>query len=102
MAMGTEKKTYADYAKLPEGAPDMVIEVLSPGTAYYDLRHKMDIYEQSRVREYWIVDPMEKSIELYENGRDGFTCTVKQSEKGTVRSRLFPDCTVSVEEIFPL
>jgi Uma2 family endonuclease len=49
------------------GAPDLVMEVLSPGTAYYDLRHKKDVYAEHGVREYWIVDPMERSIEVYEN-----------------------------------
>src|SRR6266542_2906772 len=49
-----------------EAAPDLVIEILSPSTAYYDLKHKRRIYESSGVREYWIVDPMEKSVEVYE------------------------------------
>src|SRR3990167_6684556 len=41
-----------------EGSPDLVIEILSPATAYYDLRIKKDTYEQSGVKEYWIVDPI--------------------------------------------
>ena len=47
------------------GAPDMVIEVLSPSTAKYDRGHKKDVYERIGVREYWIVDPAGMSIEQY-------------------------------------
>lgn len=39
------------------GAPDLVIEVLSPATAKYDLEDKKDVYERYRVKEYWAVDP---------------------------------------------
>ena len=52
------------------GAPDMVIEILSKSTAYYDMRHKKNVYERSGVREYWIVDPYEKSVEVYERRGD--------------------------------
>lgn len=53
------------------GAPDLVVEVLSPGTAKNDKGHKKDAYEASGVREYWIVSPGEKSVEQYvlQNGR---------------------------------
>lgn len=52
------------------GAPDMVIEILSPSTAYYDLRQKKDIYEKHGVKEYIIIDPIKESAESYtlENG----------------------------------
>ena len=39
------------------GAPDMVIEILSPSNAYYDLRQKKDIYQKNGVKEYIIIDP---------------------------------------------
>ena len=53
------------------GAPDLVVEVLSPSTAKNDKGHKKDVYEQCGVREYWIVSPKEKSVEVYlfQNGR---------------------------------
>ncbi len=59
----------------PEGATDLVIEILSPSTAYYDLRHEKEIYAMHGVKEYWIVDPIEKSIEVYENMNSEFVLT---------------------------
>ena len=47
------------------GAPDLVVEVLSPGTARQDRREKKDVYERCGVREYWIVIPKARSIEQY-------------------------------------
>ena len=47
------------------GVPDLVIEVLSPGTARYDRGHKYDMYEKYGVREYWIVSPGDRTIEQY-------------------------------------
>ena len=53
------------------GAPDLVIEILSKGNRKYDLKDKKDVYEQSGVKEYWVVDPETKWCE-------GFILTVKK------------------------
>ena len=47
------------------GAPDMVVEILSKSTRRNDLTIKKDVYEANGVREYWIVDPWMKSIDVY-------------------------------------
>ena len=47
------------------GAPDMVIEILSPSTARYDRTLKFDIYRRAGVREYWIVDPDTKTLSVH-------------------------------------
>lgn len=47
------------------GAPDLVIEILSPTTAKYDLEDKKDVYERYGVKEYWIVDPADNSVTGY-------------------------------------
>jgi Uma2 family endonuclease len=44
------------------GAPDLIIEILSPSTAKYDLEDKKDVYEQYGVKEYWLVDPANKQV----------------------------------------
>ena len=47
------------------GAPDLLVEIISPSTAKNDRLHKKNVYEASGVPEYWIVSPKEKSIEVY-------------------------------------
>jgi Uma2 family endonuclease len=83
-----------------EGAPDLVVEILSPATAYYDLRHKMRVYEKSGVKEYWIVDPDEKTVELYESVGGEFSIFSKAREKGGVRSKLLPGLELDPAKIF--
>jgi Uma2 family endonuclease len=48
------------------GAPDFVIELLSPSTAKYDLEDKKEIYEQAGVAEYWVVNPADKQVWGYQ------------------------------------
>jgi len=83
-----------------ESAPDLVIEILSESTAYYDLRHKKRVYEKSGVKEYWIADPMEKSIEVYENVNGEFKIYSQAMEKGRVNSKLLEGFGVELEKIF--
>lgn len=47
------------------GAPDLVVEVLSPSTLRNDRGHKKNVYARCGVREYWIVNPADKSVEIY-------------------------------------
>ncbi len=83
-----------------ESAPDLVVEILSESTAYYDLRHKKRIYESSGVKEYWIVDPMEKSIEVYENINGEFKLYSETQKTGRVGSILLEGFGVELEKVF--
>ena len=47
------------------GAPDLIVEVLSPGTEKRDRGYKKDLYEESGVREYWLVEPETQTVEVY-------------------------------------
>ncbi|MEW6447339.1 MAG: Uma2 family endonuclease [Bacillota bacterium] len=82
------------------GAPDLVVEILSPATAYYDLRKKYKVYEKSGVKEYWIVDPEEKSVQVFVLTDGKFALDQDVAGQGAVSSRLLEGFTVSLESIF--
>ena len=99
------------------GAPDLVVEVLSPGTARYDRGRKMEVYEASGVREYWIVNPDDKSIdqylltdrrfvlaEHYAIYPDWMLAHMSDAERGAIkheiRVSLYDDLAIPLKEIF--
>jgi Uma2 family endonuclease len=82
------------------GVPDLVVEILSPGTAYYDLTHKKNVYESSGVLEYWIIDPEEKRIEILENTETGFKTFSKAGIEGIVTSKIFKGFSLLLNKIF--
>lgn len=87
-------------SKKIEAAPDLVMEILSESTAYYDLRHKKNIYEKTGVKEYWIVDPMEKSMEVYENINGEFRIFTQAIEKGAVNSKIIERFEIELGKVF--
>lgn len=68
------------------GAPDLVIEILSPSTAQYDLGEKKEVYERYGVKEYWIVDPADNSVTGYTLREGHFVLLMKGT--GTIKSEL--------------
>jgi Uma2 family endonuclease len=74
-----------DRQKLDErgmrGAPDWVVEVLSPGTASYDQKIKVPVYERSGVPELWLIHPTNRKLTIYrlENGRYGLPTSLELS-----------------------
>jgi len=64
-----------DLTKLDDrgciGAPDLIVEVLSPSTLKYDWNYKFNLYEKAGVREYWIVDPKGKMVNVFLLQSDG-------------------------------
>ncbi len=81
-------------------APDLIVEVLSPSNAYHDLVHKKNVYEASGVKEYWIVDPREKTVEVFENRSGLFVLRVKANKTGTVSSALLAGFVFNLDAIF--
>jgi Uma2 family endonuclease len=84
------------------GAPDLIIEILSPGTAYYDLIGKKEIYEKFAVKEYWIVDPIKQRIEIFENKNNEFELAQKLELGGIARSSVVKGFEASLKDIFSL
>lgn len=84
----------------PGGAPDLVVEVLSPGTAKLDLGPKREVYGASGVKEMWIIDGRQKKIDIYllEGSELKLPRTVASGEQ--VATPLIPGLTLDVREIF--
>jgi Uma2 family endonuclease len=83
-----------------EGAPDLVVEVLSPGTFHKDLRRKMRVYSQFGVREYWIVDPEEETIELHQRVGEKLQLARKFASGETFQTALLPGFEMQVRSVF--
>lgn len=81
------------------GAPDLVVEVLSPGTAKEDKRTKFRLYERHGVREYWIVDPRDQLVEIWQGSENRFSLLDVYSPGETFESALVGQ--VEVAAFFP-
>lgn len=99
------------------GAPDLVVEVLSTSTARNDRGHKKRLYEQCGVKEYWIVEPVNKSIEVYllKDGKyelkdvyavfpdyelNMMTKEERASVPTTFKTSLYDDLVITIAEVF--
>ncbi|MCL2436072.1 MAG: Uma2 family endonuclease [Lentimicrobiaceae bacterium] len=83
------------------GAPDLIVEVLSPSTLKKDWNEKFNLYEEAGVREYWIVDPKAKIVHIFLLQPDGKydTGTIyKCSQKAPVH--IFEGLEIDLKELF--
>ena len=89
--------------KFIDGAPDLVVEVLSESTKKNDVGKKKDDYEKYGVKEYWIVDPENRSVKVYHNIEGKFTDDDEykiNSNKTEIKVSIFKDLTVDIRNIF--
>jgi len=99
------------------GAPELVVEVLSPGTVKYDRGYKKEVYAKCGVREYWLVSPGDKTVEVYRTNGAEFVlydiyavhpdwqlAQMSEEERAAVvthfKCSLFDDLDISLEDIF--
>jgi Uma2 family endonuclease len=93
-----------DPSKIEErgclGAPDLVVEVLSPGNSRKELKNKFDVYEEAGVKEYWIVDPIRQTLQInkLENGQ--YKPMRALTAGDIVTTEILPDFSLNVEELF--
>jgi Uma2 family endonuclease len=84
-----------------EGAPDLVVEILSPGTMRVDRYIKFDAYERAGVREYWLVDPRVQFVEVYARAEGGEFTLLGQFRTGEqARSEVLAGFTLDVGSLF--
>jgi Uma2 family endonuclease len=93
-----------DKSKVDEkgcvGSPDLIIEILSPGNSKKEMDIKFDLYEENKVKEYWIVNPMEQTVLIYilkENQYFGMKPLIIDSK---IESPTFPKLKFAAKKIF--
>ncbi len=82
------------------GAPDLVVEVVSPGTATYDRHAKQIAYAQAGVPEYWIADPSARTVEVLLLEGTVYNSAGIFEGKATLPSLIVPGLTTQVEQFF--
>ena len=83
-----------------QGAPDLVVEILSPATAERDRTVKLDLYARYGVKEYWIVDPDDKTMMVMLWREGGFEVSGVFGEGQSLRSPTLAGFSIALEEVF--
>lgn len=93
-----------DTSKLDDkgciGAPDIVIEILSPGNNSKELRHKYDVYEEAGVKEYWIVSPQDQSFLFYTLIGGKFQPSKLMTSEESFVSSVLPGLELQLSDVF--
>lgn len=94
-----------DKSKLDDrgciGAPDLIIEILSPGNSKKELKTKYDLYEESGVKEYWVVYPSEYVLQQFVlNENEKYELKNIFAEDEVFEAHVFPDLQIDLAEIF--
>lgn len=89
-------------AKGCRGAPDLVVEILSPSNASHDAIRKRRLYEQHGVKEFWLIDPSNRLVTRYTLGAAGrFGAARMYGDTGKIRPGLFPGLVIDLVQVFP-
>jgi Uma2 family endonuclease len=94
-----------DLDKLDEkgcvGAPDLMIEILSPGNTRKEMREKYEVYEENGVKEYWLVEPQYKCIFVYILNEAGKYIGLQPvTDEDILTSTVFPDLQIDLSRVF--
>jgi len=93
-----------DPAKIDQrgclGAPDWIIEIVSPGTATHDTRTKFDLYAENGVGEYWIVLPGEQTVSVYVLEEEHYQPRGDFYEPGLIPSHTLPELQLQWTDVF--
>jgi Uma2 family endonuclease len=82
------------------GAPDLVVEILSPGNNSKELKNKYEVYEESGVREYWVVSPQDQTFAVYTLVDGTYKATRTMVGGDVVRSTVLEGFSIDISELF--
>jgi len=83
------------------GAPDLIIEILSPGNSKKEMKEKFEVYEEAGVREYWLVNPSDNVVLIYVLNEAGkYIGLAPVTEDQELRAAIFPNLVIDLKEVF--
>ena len=83
-----------------KGAPDLVMEILSPSTQRHDKLTKFNLYQRAGVREYWIVDADSKSVQVFVLENDHYIAKDLGAVGDKLKVNVLDDCFIDLTEVF--
>ena len=93
-----------DLGKLDDigckGAPDLVMEILSPTTQRHDRFTKFTLYQRAGVQEYWIVDPSSKSVQVFALDDGHYIAKDFGTAEDTLKVNVLEECTIDLSQVF--
>ena len=84
-----------------KGAPDMVVEILSPSTQRHDRLVKLGLYQRAGVREYWIVSPEEQTVQVFLNKDASLLPHEVYDRQGVAKVNVLDGCFIELSKVFP-
>lgn len=83
------------------GAPDLIIEILSPGNTRKEMKEKYEVYEENGVKEYWLVEPQDKCVFVYVLNEAGKYIGLQPvTDEDILTSTTFPDLQIDLSRVF--
>ena len=83
-----------------QGVPDLIVEIVSPSSTFYDTIEKKDIYRKYGVKEYWIIFPDEKVIEVLSLEKGECLEFCKSKKEGIVKSKILEGLEINSKDVF--
>ncbi|OOG78319.1 Uma2 family endonuclease [Algoriphagus sp. A40] len=82
------------------GAPDLIVEILSPSNSRVELQDKFELYEEFGVREYWIIHPVENTLLIYTLVDGNYLPSKLFTSGDKIKSSVLPGLELDLEEVF--
>lgn len=84
-----------------KGAPDMVVEILSPSSLRHDRLVKLNLYQKAKVREYWIIDPENKAVQVFLHDGNFLRIFEEYEAKDVAKVNVLDGCFIELNKVFP-
>jgi Uma2 family endonuclease len=97
----SQERTHIITPKNVNGAPDLIVEILSPSNPEHDRQRKFKLYQESSVPEYWIVDPDTRTIEIFTLSQGRYSLFGRFGAGQAAASKLLAGFEVEIDRVIP-